>query len=208
MIKNILFDIGGVLVSYDNEKKAREFACFSETIPPEEFREEHVFLLPLQIRMERGEITPREYYEEFKKVSGCRISYRHFFLIWMNNFAEIKPMIRLGRALSSRFRIYFLSNTNSLHVPGLYDLFPSLLFFHGQALSYRLGAMKPERAFFERSLAKFGLARDECLFIDDKARNVAGAHEYGLRAILHTDPAETESRLVKELEAGGISLEV
>ena len=116
-------------------------------------------------------------------------------------------MIALGRALSQHFNIFFLSNTDPLHIPVLYDHFPDLLFFHGEALSYQLGALKPEAAFYERALEKFSLNPGECLFIDDLAENVTAARQLGLRSIRHTTPAETKSAVLSELEREGFSLD-
>ena len=208
MIKNILFDIGSVLLLFDRGATIREFSYYSETIPQENFTAEHVFLPEIWHRMETGEISPREYYEKFKKVSGCRISFRHFSLIWARYFTDSRAMIELGRSLSSNFRIYFLSNTDPLHIPVLYSRFPNVLFSHGQALSYELGVLKPERSFFERALAKFALKPSECLFIDDLARNVEAAQRFGMRTIQHFSPEQTRAEIQAEFERDGISQEL
>jgi len=192
------------MVLGDPEATAREFAFYSETIPPEKFTKERVFIPQIQPKMERGEMTPWQYYEHFLLASGCRISFRHFGIIWAKYFIEIEPMITFGRTLSREFKVYFLSNANPLHIPVLYTLFPSLLFFHGDAISYELGALKPESAFFERALAKLGLAADECLFIDDLAANVETARKLGIRSIQHLDPEETKSRITAELDKPAI----
>ena len=208
MIKNILFDIGSVLLLFDREATVREFSYYSETIPQQKFTAEHVFLTELWLKMETGEISPGQYYERFKKVSGCRVSFRHFSLIWARYFTDSRPMVELGRSLARNFRIYFLSNTDPLHIPVLYSRFPNVLFFHGQALSYELGALKPERLFFERALARFGLEPSECLFIDDQAQNVEAARDFGMRTIQHFDPGQTRAEILAGFERDGISLEL
>jgi len=208
MIKNILFDIGSVLLLFDREATVREFSYYSETIPEQEFTAEHVFLPELWLGMETGEISPCQYYERFKEISGCRISFRHFSLIWAGYFTDSRPMISLGRTLSRSFMIYFLSNTDPLHIPVLYSRFPDALFFHGQALSYDLGVLKPEPEFFERALAKFALKPSECLFIDDQYQNVQTARDLGMRAIRHFSPEQSRAEIITELERDGICLEL
>jgi len=198
LIKNILFDIGYVLVEGDPEATVREFSLYS-TGPQEDFRAEQVFLPDIQPAFERGEITSEQYYQAFLEVSGCRLSFRHFAVIWAKYYLEIRPMVRLGRELARRFRVFFLSNTNPLHIPVLYNLFPGLLFFHGQALSYQLGVLKPELGFYERALEKLALEPRECLFIDDQEDNVAAARDFGLRSILHLDPEQTASSIYAAL---------
>ena len=199
MIKNILFDIGSVLVVGDPEATAREFALYS-SMPKELFGTEHVFLPEIQPAFERGEVSARQYYEAFLEVSRCRVSFRHFAIIWAKHFVEIPPMIRLGQRLARSLRIYFLSNTNPLHIPALYKLFPTLLFHHGEVLSYELGALKPERAFYDRALEKLGLGARECLFVDDLVDNVAAARDFGLRSIHHLDPVQTASDIFAALD--------
>ena len=206
MIKNVLFDIGSVLVVGDPEATAREFALYSDR-PKERFGTEHVFLADIQPAFERGEISAEQYYQAFVGVSGCRVSFRHFSIIWAKHFVEIPPMIRLGQRLARNLKVFFLSNTNPLHIPALYKLFPSLLFFHDQALSYQLGALKPDRAFYERALEKFGIKPRECLFVDDLADNVDTARDFGMRSIHHLDPANTASSIYAVLKESGIRLE-
>jgi putative hydrolase of the HAD superfamily len=200
MIKNILFDIGSVLISYDREATVREYSFYSESIPQEKFCKEHVFLPGFLPALERGEITGEEYYEHFLKISGCCLSFRHFAIIWSKHFAEIEPMIDFGWHLSQLYRVFFLSDTSLLHIPALYDIFPSLLFFHGQALSFELGVMKPERAFFERALEKLGLVAEECLFIDDLEANVSSASNCGICVVRHIEPEATIAAVFRKLE--------
>jgi glucose-1-phosphatase len=206
MIKNILFDIGSVLVEGDQEATAREYRLYS-TKPKEQFSIEQVFIPGVQHAFERGEISPEQYYQSFLEHSGCRISFRHFAIIWAKHFVTIPSMILMGQKLARNLKVYFLSNTNPLHIPVLYHIFPNLLFFHGQALSYELGAMKPDPAFFQRALEKLDLDPAECLYIDDQARNVAGAKEFGLRSIHHLDPEQTASNIYTALKESGISIE-
>ena len=149
-------------------------------------------------------MQPEEYFELFRRESGCRISFRHFCLIWRKHFYEIEPMTALGRRLASRYGIYFFSNTDPIHVPPLFDRYPGCLFYDGLALSWELGLRKPDPEFYEQGLARFALKREECLFIDDKLENVESAVALGLRSIHYLDPvqAEREIRLALEAETG------
>ncbi|OGG04655.1 MAG: hypothetical protein A3F83_00880 [Candidatus Glassbacteria bacterium RIFCSPLOWO2_12_FULL_58_11] len=208
MIKNILFDIGSVLLQFDREATIREYSCYSGIAAPAELAFESVFLPGQWQKMETGEMKSEEYYELFIKASGCRISFRHFCLIWCMHFREDREMIALGRALASKFKLYFLSNTGPLHIPGLYDRFPSLLFFHGQALSWDLGVLKPDPAFFARALDKFSLRAPECLFIDDQLCNVETARALGIQSIQHLSAEKTAAAISAALDLDGASPEL
>ncbi|MBN2288723.1 MAG: HAD family phosphatase [Candidatus Glassbacteria bacterium] len=202
MIKNILFDIGSVLVLGDPAATAAEFALYSD-IPADRFTAGQVFLPGVQLAFERGEVSAEQYYRAFLETSRCRVSFRHFSVIWAKHFVEIPQMTRLGRELAGSLKVFFLSNTNPLHIPALYHLFPGLLFFHGQALSYELGVLKPEPAFYQRALEKLELDPGECLFVDDLADNVAAARQVGMQALRHLDPGRTASGIREVLERQG-----
>ena len=82
-----------------------------------------------------------------------------------------------------------------MHFPWVYERFPELNFFKGDAVSCHLGAVKPNRAFYERALAKFGLQPAACLFIDDRPENVEGARAFGIPALQYTTAPETIAAL-------------
>lgn len=201
-IRNILFDIGYVLLDFDREAVVRELAASSRTIHPERFGREQVFLPGAIEEFETGRIGGEEYFARFCQVSGCELPFGEFRRIWCAHFTEIAPMIALGRELSRDYRIYLFSDTNPLHVPAVYELHPALRFFHGEALSYRLGALKSHPGFFERALEQLGLAAGECLFIDDLEANVLAARANGIRAICHRDPESTRRGLLAALGDG------
>ena len=102
MIENILCDIGSVLVVGDQEATVREFSFYSR-MPAEQFGREHVFLPHLQPTFERGKVSAEQYYREFLDISGCRLSFRHFAIIWAKHFVEVQPMIRLGHRLARNY---------------------------------------------------------------------------------------------------------
>lgn len=207
MLKNILLDIGNVLLMIDRESTVREFSAFRENNGDGLLEPERVFLDRERRLMERGALDPRGFYEAFLAATGCRLSYRHFVLIWTRHFSANLPMIRLGQMLAGRLNVYLLSNTDPLHIPPLFDRFPQTLFFHDMALSYELGALKPEREFYCRALEKLGLNPGECLFVDDLEENVAGAEECGIRSVQYRNFAETRALIDSALAASGIFME-
>lgn len=68
----------------------------------------------------------------------------------------------------------------------------------GSYYSSEIGAMKPDRIFFERVLDDLGLSGDRVGFVDDVAANVESARSVGIRAVLH-DPASGAAGLVADL---------
>ena len=106
-------------------------------------------------------------------------------------------MLDFAREWSSKHDIYFVSNAGPLHVPLIYDLYPSLRFFKNDAISCYIGAVKPERAFYERALVKFGVDAADCILVDDRPENVNGALACGIQAILYKTPGQTIAAIRK-----------
>lgn len=206
MIRNLLFDIGNVLLMMDHKSTVKEFSAYTK-LPAAEFGPARVFPHEAQMAMERGEITPRSFYEVFLELSGCRLSFEHFVLIWTGHFQPNTPLIRLGAALSKKMGVYFLSNTDPLHIPPLFDKFPQVMFYHGLALSWELGALKPDHRYYRLAMDKLDLDPAECLFLDDRPENVAAAEEFGIRAIQHRNNSETRALLQAALDGQGLRLD-
>src|SRR4030065_1394038 len=109
-----------------------------------------------------------------------------FISAFVGLFPPIEPTIRLIRGLSRSYRLGLLSNTNEWHFKHhirAVDVFPLL---HAVTLSYQVKAMKPAEQIYRDSLRKIGLPPGECVFIDDREENVAGAQRLGIRAIHYT----------------------
>jgi putative hydrolase of the HAD superfamily len=197
MIKNVLFDIGKVLLDFEREPTIREFSRYSRKYDETQFGHNQVFIGGYWERMETGEVTPLEYFEKFRQVSGCEVSFSHFQTIWTMHFTPVEEMIAFGRKLAAHYWIYFFSNTDPIHIPPLYNRFPSMLFFHGEALSWELGVRKPDPEFFNRGLTKFDLDPAECLYVDDRPENVETASGLGINAVVFHEPAQA----ISEMEA-------
>lgn len=103
-------------------------------------------------------------------------------------FTPIWPVVELAYTLSARgYLLALASNTNPLDFETVSRGYPDLLepFEERIFLSYRLGVMKPEPAFYSQVLA--GLARPAaaCVFIDDRQENVEAARRIGMRGIVY-----------------------
>lgn len=196
---NVLLDIGVVLLHLDY---ARALERILPLCPPERRAAGQSFLGLLGCdeaiaTYERGEMSAEAFFAYFVDRTGFSGSMEAFVDIWRDIFEENHPMIRFGRELAASRRVYFATNAGDLHVPWIFDRFPSLRFFTDVACSCYLGAAKPSAAFFEKALGRFGIAPGTCLFVDDRPENVAGAEAAGIRSILYTDPERT-MRAVQE----------
>ena len=140
---------------------------------------------------ERGDITSQQFFDHFVAQTGFTGSFEAFAGIWRNIFAENTPMIEFGRRMSRHMPVYIFTNASELHVPWVFDRYPSLQFHSGIAASWELKASKPSAAYYERALARFQLNPADCLFIDDRPENIEGARKCNIPSILYTTVGET-----------------
>lgn len=149
---------------------------------------------------ERGDMTAHAFYSRFVEASGFTGSFETFVEIWRSIFVENDPMLDFAAAVARRWPVYFLTNASDLHVPWVFEKFPRLRVHQGYACSCYLRAIKPSREFYARALAHLGLRAGDCLFIDDRPENVAGARSCGIESVLYTEAPDTINRVSAALE--------
>lgn len=100
--------------------------------------------------------------------------------------------------LKPDYQIGLLSNTSS---NALHDMFTpeQINLFDAVALSYEIGAVKPDREAYEHVLNQLGVTADEAVFIDDQERHVTGAREAGMQGIVYKDFEQMKRELEKLL---------
>ncbi|MCX6997180.1 MAG: HAD family phosphatase, partial [Kiritimatiellaeota bacterium] len=192
-VSNILFDLGGVLLNLNYAEGLKNILPLCD--PQRRVNSRQFFGLlardPSMAEYERGAISAPEFFNRFVALTGFHGAFHQFRDIWLDIFSENQPMLAFARELAQRYDTYLCSNAGDMHFPWIYERFPALNFFKGDAVSCNLGAVKPNRAFYEKALAKFGLRPETCLFIDDRPENVESAVEFGIPSIQYTTAPET-----------------
>ncbi|MBT3755867.1 MAG: HAD family phosphatase [Candidatus Cloacimonetes bacterium] len=191
-MKNIIFDLGKVLVDYDFDVFYKELdyepkleTLMESTIPVLEF--------------EAGKLSRQEFYQKLKDIYKFEHNIEEFEKIWCSVFTELTELVDFAKELKKDYNIYVLSNTDEIHFNSIWEQFPALHFFEDNLmLSYELDSVKPQKEIYERALNMFNLKPEECLFIDDKQENISGAKRMGITGILFTNATETK-RKIKEL---------
>lgn len=97
---------------------------------------------------------------------------------------ELKPSYKLG----------FLSNISDDYLHQLFKDEHLSLFDHME-LSYKTGVIKPLAGAYENAAAGLGVAVNKCVMVDDQERNVAGAREAGMQAILYKNVSQLRNEL-------------
>ncbi|MEJ2163761.1 MAG: HAD family phosphatase [Robiginitalea sp.] len=182
MIRNLIFDFGGVLINLDLEAVPKGLLEFGMEMPGQG-------LLQVSQHYEKGLVNTREFLEGVSEVvQGSQIS--DVERIWNQTIADF-PLQRLEflerLKESGRFRMFLLSNTNELHMEEVqktmgsttYDRFCSC--FDGFYLSHELGMRKPDREIFQFVLNKNTLLPEQTLFIDDTEEHIISASTLGIK---------------------------
>jgi FMN phosphatase YigB (HAD superfamily) len=191
-LRNLIFDLGGVLISLDVERTLEGFRSLGITFP--EGEEEKKKFFHLLHDFEIGTISSSFFRDEMRKYSKQGFTDEAFDEAWKRMLVDYSPeSISFIRHSKGRFRIFLLSNTNEIHVPWftgkLEEKFgiPSMeALFDGVYYSHLVHMRKPEERIFRHIMNSHHLLPGETLFIDDREDNVRAAKELGLHAYLYT----------------------
>ena len=186
-IKNIVFDLGGVLVDLDfkaaiNGLQQAGFANVKEQLMA--FDQGGIFQ-----KFELGEMTADEFRTAIRENSTVTLTDEEIDALWNAMLLEIpREKLELILDLRGKYMVYLLSNTNSIHWDYVcknafnYRGFRVNDYFEETFLSYEMHLAKPNKAIFEKVLHDANLLSEETLFIDDSEANCKAAEEVGIHA--------------------------
>lgn len=189
-IKNIIFDLGGVLYNLNYQLTIDAFnrlggGNFAEIYSQQRQRD-------LFDRLEKGEISVPAFCDELRLLTGWEMTNDQIAHAWNAMLLGIPPhRVQLLEKIRSRYRLFLLSNTNEIHLAAVtrhleetfgYGRFSAI--FENLYYSHRVGMRKPDCEIFEYVLAENRLVASETLFIDDSVQHVEGAKKTGLNAFL------------------------
>ena len=196
-MKNIVFDLGGVLFRRDPNKCTPEFIRFFSFVRQEQ-------LPRFWNEYDRGTLTIDEAIDELCRLNNCDrpVAEAHMRQA-IDKQEPIGCTEQLIRDLKAAgYRLYVLSNMSREFIAFL-RRFPVYGCFDGEVVSCEEGLCKPEPAIYRLLLSRFGLDPAETLFIDDRADNIAAARAEGINGHLFDrhDPAVSCETLRKQLLA-------
>ncbi|MFZ6015470.1 MAG: HAD-IA family hydrolase [Patescibacteria group bacterium] len=186
MIQVILTDLGNVLTPFNRYRAADRLSRELVSMHADEI--DRLLNLDEQAKKALYELeTGAMKFDEFRIFMGKRfgsdLPKTNFAEIWADIFTRNEPVIRLwSRALerNHKLRLYALSDTDPIRLEWIIKL--SGLSFAGAAASFMFGVRKPNRRMYKEAVSLAGCKPDECFFVDDVARYVQAAGEYGLVA--------------------------
>lgn len=186
-IRNVVFDLGGVLVDLEMERVREAFRAIG--MPRMAELMDPCYPAEVNERMESGEIGFHEACDEMRRIDHRpEVTDEAIFKVYEGFLPRVDPVkLRLiDRLRAAGIRTYVLSNTNPAAIEIIRRRFTvdgkrMEDYFDALFLSFRMRMLKPAPAIFEALVAESGIRPAETLFIDDGARNVAAAAALGFR---------------------------
>lgn len=189
-IKNIIFDLGGVLINLDFEKTFRAFEEMGVQDFANYFQQSHSN--PLFAQLEKGEITPAIFYEQFRLATGVKATDTDIATAWNAMLLDFRnESMQYLKHLGGQYRVFLLSNTNKIHLEAFHAIFAQQFgrndfdsHFEKAWYSHEMSLRKPDVKCFNAVMDYHALKGNETLFVDDTAINLSGAEKAGLGTCL------------------------
>jgi putative hydrolase of the HAD superfamily len=203
MIKNIVFDMGNVLMQF---KPSEYISRLGYTGEDAEILETEVFKTPEWCSTDRGTLLP----EDAAKILEQRVPEHLKNAVeplvchwWDGDLMPVPGMGELIRELKANgYGIYLLSNA-SRHIYNYFHRLPGAECFDGMLVSADWLLEKPQHEIYEKLYSKFDLLPPECFFVDDRIDNVEVAMLTGMKATTFRNDV---ARLRREMQEAGINI--
>lgn len=184
-IKNIIFDLGGVILNIDynlTSKALKKLGIKDFDTIYSQANQNNVFN-----DFETGKLSSEDFTKYLKQFTPNKTDLK-INKAWNAMLLDLpKERIQLLKSIKSNYRIFLLSNTNQIHVNAfssyLDSEFGKNLFegiFENHYYSNEIGFRKPNANAFNHVLNENGLIAQETLFIDDSIQHIEGAKKVGL----------------------------
>lgn len=200
MIKNIIFDMGKVLIDFDRNYF---LDCFDVQGQDRDILMKEVFYSVEWAMMDRGTLDEMDAYERVIKNIPERLHQKAYDCLfnWDKVVKPIEGMWEYVKELKDRgYGIYLLSNASHRCLNEYFETFEVSKYFDGKVVSAFINRVKPEKDIFEYLINKYNLKKEECVFIDDAIQNVDGAIFNGIEALVfYGDTNELKTKLERLL---------
>ncbi|MBI5044330.1 MAG: HAD family phosphatase [Candidatus Levybacteria bacterium] len=194
MIKAGIFDIGGVLLNWNNKYL---FEDIDETLQISQSQRHNAWKENMDL-LEVGKISEKEFWDGFARDAKVRQDIPQNLLSrafeqksFINN--DVLDIAREMR--KNGFKTGILSNTNTPHARFLKSL-QLFEYFDVVVLSQETGHRKPEPEIYHYTLKKLNIIPSEAFFVDDLPENVEAANEIGIHGLLFKEAEKLRSAII------------
>ncbi|MCL6494321.1 MAG: HAD family phosphatase [Ignavibacterium sp.] len=181
----VVFDLGQVLIPFD-------YQIFIDAVNKhksglgENFVKKYNENYSIHRDFERGKISEKDFIAQMLDWLEHKVTAEEFIKYWSGIFSLNEDVISLLPKLKKHYKLYLLSNTNSIHQKYGYQHYEFLKLFDKLFLSHEVGFVKPEKGIYSAVENFSGLPSEEHIFIDDIAEYVEAAKQLGWDGIQFT----------------------
>lgn len=192
--KNIVFDLGAVIINIDFQKTFEAFANLANTDVIEvlgKFETQNILH-----RYETGEVDDKGFRNLIRQELGSHLSDEQIDKAWNALLLDIpKERIDLILRLKNKYRIFILSNTNAIHIREVNNILHNTTgienldnIFEKVYYSHEVALRKPDSAIYEYVLKDKNLKASETIFLDDNLDNIKASERAGITSIWVNPP--------------------
>jgi len=199
MIKNIIFDLGGVLIDWNPRYVYKTIFSSEEKM---EWFLKHITTMEWNIQQDAG----RDLEEATKILVERHPEWKKEIEAYYGRWEEmlggpIDGTVKILRDLidEKKYRILALTNWSQNTFPIALERYEFLKSFEGIVVSGDEKCIKPDKEIYNILLKRYDLLPEECVFIDDNVHNIDAAKELGIRGIHFTSPEGLATRLQETL---------
>lgn len=187
-IEAIVFDLGGVILNIDfalTQKELERLGLKDAGAYFGKYTQSGFF-----DKLDRGEIQQAELFKEISKLLHMEATEQQLLKAWNSMILDFPASrIDLLKKLRKKYKIYLLSNTNTIHYNYYNERIRHLgeesldALFDGVFYSFRLGMRKPEKRIFQAVLDSLNIESRKILFVDDTEMHLSAAEEFQMQTI-------------------------
>lgn len=174
----IVFDLGQVLIPFDYNIFIKAVNKHKEGLG-EEFVRKYNQNYHIHRDFERGKISEKDFIAQMLEWLEHKVTAEQFVDYWSSIFSLNEDVISLLPKLKNNYKLYLLSNTNSIHQKHGYQHYDFLKIFDKLFLSHEVGFVKPEEGIYRAVENYSKLPSEEHIFIDDIEEYVDAAKKLG-----------------------------
>lgn len=183
MIQSVILDLGGVV--FVNGTKVF-ITSLAKRIGKSYDSIAHYFEEGVASDWRRGVVRQEEFFTYLTKTLHLTIPTYELFQQWIASYTLIPGMKELISDISVSCGVYYLSDNVKERVEVLDQTFHFLCWFNGGIFSHEVGVRKPDRKIYELLIERYNLLPSECLYVDDKEKNLHPAADLGMKTHLFT----------------------
>lgn len=186
-IKNIIFDLGNVLVNLDFDASIKAFKKLG--FDKDVLNSQQVYADPVFYNLEVGDTSPEVFREKVREIlKNLSATDKQIDDAWCAMILDMPASrVKVLQELGEKYNVYLFSNTNKIHIDKmLYEFkmehgidFPTL--FVKDYYSHEINERKPDLSSFNKVIKLSGVNPEETLFIDDLEKNIISAQKAGLK---------------------------